>query len=101
MDPIFLLKAGFMGFALSVGVQMLLFFLAGRVLSVTAKNFTRVFILAAVASFIAVYLLLHYKIRVVQIADAQLFLSGCVGGWLAGLLFGGTRLRRFLLSLGR
>jgi hypothetical protein len=90
-----------MGFALSVGVQMLIFFLTGRVYRVADKNFTRVFMLAAIASFIAIYLFLHYKIRVVQVDDAQQFLSGCVGGWLAGLLFGVTRLKRFLLGLGR
>jgi len=80
---------------------MLTFFLAGRVLDVTAKNFNKVFVIAVVAAFVAIYFFLHYKIRIAQIADAQLFLSGCVGGWLAGILFGGTRLKRFLLSLGR
>lgn len=101
MDLIFLLKASFMGFALSIGAQTLVFFLAGRVAAVSSKSFNRVFLVASVASFIGIYLLLHYKIRVVQVADSQLLLCGCVGGWLAGLLFGGTRLKRFLLGLGR
>jgi hypothetical protein len=101
LDFIFLLKAGFMGFSLSVGVQILIFFLMGRFIAVDAKRFNRVFIIAAVASFVAVYFFLRYKILISQIADAQLFLTGCIGGWLAGLLFGGTQLKRFLLGLGK
>lgn len=101
MDIVLYLKAGFMGFALSIGVQMLFFFIAGSLMKVTAKNFYRVFVLAAVAAFAAIYMFLHYKIRVAQVPETQAFVSACVGGWFAGIIFGFTRMKNFLLSLRR
>ena len=99
MDFGLLIKAGFLGFALSLVVLMLVFYIVGSFLRVWQKNFVRVFILAAVVSFVVVDLFLYYKIRVSQIPDAQLFLTGCVGGWLGGIFSGLTHMKRFLISL--
>jgi len=96
MDFSIILKAGFMGFALSLGVLLLVFYIAGIVLKVSEKYFVRVFILACIAAFIAVDAYLYYKIRISLVNQAQFFLVGCIGGWLAGILFGVTNLRRFL-----
>lgn len=99
MDFTLLIKAGFLGFALSLGVLMLVFYIVGSFLRVWQKNFVRVFILAAVVSFVVVDLFLYYKIRVSQIPNPELFLAGCVGGWLGGIFSGLTQMKRFLLSL--
>lgn len=98
-DFLVVVKAGFMGFAVSLASQMLVFYMAGALLNISRKRFVRVFVLAAVVSFVAVYLLLHYKIRVLQTPEALLFLSGCVGGWLGGIFSGLTHVKPFLLSL--
>jgi hypothetical protein len=99
MDFGLLLKAGFSGFALSLGVLILMFYVIGSLVRVGQKNFVRVFILAAVVSFVVVDLFLYYKIRVSQVPNAQLFLTGCVGGWLGGIFSGLTQMKRFLLNL--
>ena len=78
---------------------MLVFYMAGALLTVSAKHFHRVFVLAAAVSFLAVYALLHYKIRVLQTPETLLFLSGCVGGWLGGIFSGLTHVKPFLLGL--
>ncbi|MEW6138217.1 MAG: hypothetical protein AB1733_08295 [Thermodesulfobacteriota bacterium] len=98
MDFSIVLKSGFMGFALAVGILMLVFYLCGVVLTVARRYFVRVFTLAAVASFVGVYAFLHYKIRVSPVPQPELFLVGCIGGWLAGIFFGLVNLRRFLTS---
>jgi heme/copper-type cytochrome/quinol oxidase subunit 4 len=101
MDFSLILKAGFMGFALSMGVLILVFYVVGGFVQVSGKNFVRVFVLAAVASFLAVYLFLHYRLSSYQATEAQIFLAGCVGGWLAGIFSGLTTLKRLLLSMRR
>ncbi len=101
MDLGLLIKAGFLGFALSLGVLMLVFYVVGAFLRVTDKNFVRVFILAAMISFGVVDLFLYYNIRVRQIPNAELFLAGCVGGWLSGIFSGMSHMKRLLLSLRR
>jgi|GEM_PF-510288 len=104
MNMLLILKAGFLGFALSVGAQMLVFFLGGTFLGVAKQRFIKVFALAGIVSFLMVYAFLHYKVGVTQDtvpAEALLFLSGCVGGWLAGVIAGLTNLRRLLLSFLR
>ncbi len=98
MDFMQMLKAGFSGFAVSVGVQLLVFYLVGRLLGVERSRFIRVFILAAVASFLAVDLLLYYKIRIDPVAEPQVFLAGCLGGWTAGIAAGLTQMRGLLLG---
>jgi hypothetical protein len=98
MDFGLLVKAGFLGFALSLGVVMLVFFVVGRLLRISERNFVRVFILAAVVSFAVIDLFLYYKIRIVRVPDAELFLSGCIGGWLGGIFAGLTHLKRLLLG---
>ncbi len=100
MNFFVILKAGFLGFALSVGVEMLVFYLAGTFLRQPARNFIRLFCLAGVASFVAVYVLLHLQIRSLQSVDADtaLFLSGCIGGWFGGIVAGLTNLRGLLLD---
>jgi hypothetical protein len=97
MDIVFFLKAGFMGFALSVGVIMLVFFVTGRVVRLSPRNFIRVFVMAAVASFIVVDVFLYYKITIAQIPNAQAFLPPCIGGWIGGIVSGLTNLKSILL----
>jgi hypothetical protein len=97
MNIALFLKAGFMGFALSLGVLMLVFFLVGRFVHLSQRHFIRTFVLAALASFVVMDVFLYYRIRVVGTPDAQLFLAGCVGGWLSGILSGLTHMKRFLL----
>ncbi len=96
MDFSVILKAGFMGFALSLGVLLLVFYVAGIVLKVSKKYFARLFILACIAAFVAADAYLYYKIRISLVKQPQFFLVGCVGGWLAGIFFGMTNLRQFL-----
>jgi hypothetical protein len=88
MSVLHVVKAAFMGFGLCVGVQILVFFIAGAYLKISRRNFVRVFVPAAVASFAAVDLLLYIKIICVRIPEPMSFLSGTVGGWLAGVFFG-------------
>lgn len=101
MDVTLILKAGFMGFVLSAGVLILVFYVVGGFVTVSRKNFVRVFVLGAVASFLAVYFFLWYRISSYQGPEAQIFLAGCVGGWLAGIFSGLTTMKRLLLSLRR
>ena len=61
---------------------MLVFYVVGSFLRVWQKNFVRVFILAAVVSFVVVDLFLYYKIRVSQIPDARAF-PYWMRGWMA------------------
>jgi heme/copper-type cytochrome/quinol oxidase subunit 4 len=101
MDVTLILKAGFMGFVLSAGVLILVFYVVGGFVTVSSKNFVRVFVLGAVASFLAVYFFLGHRISSYQGPEAQIFLAGCVGGWLAGIFSGLTTMKRLLLSLRR
>ena len=96
MDFSVMLKAGFMGFALSMGSVMLVFYVAGIVLKVSERYFVRVFVLAAIAAFLAVDGYLYYKIKISLVRQPQVFLAGCIGGWLGGILFSVTNMRRFL-----
>jgi hypothetical protein len=101
MDILILLKAGFIGFAMCLGVQMLVFFLIGRYMAVSERNFMRIFILAGVISFLALDFFLYYRITVNQVPNAEIFLAGCVGGWLGGIVSGLTHMKRFILSIAR
>ncbi len=101
MDMLVPVKAGFLGFILSVGVQLLVFYVVGGFKQVTPQNFTRTFILAAVAAFLAVDLFLYYKVYLVRTVQSQIFLVGCVGGWVGGIFFGLTQLKPVLLSVAR
>jgi hypothetical protein len=96
MDYSIIVRSGFMGFVLSVGVLLLVFYVVGVGLRVARKHFARVLLLAGVVSFVTVYLYLHYEIRVIRAAQPELFLVGCIGGWLAGIFFGIFNLSRFL-----
>jgi hypothetical protein len=99
MNVALFLKAGFMGFALAMGVLMLVFYLVGGFVRLSPNNFVRVFVLAGLASFLVMDVFLYYKIRVALTPDAQLFLAGCVGGWLSGILSGLTTLKKFLMTM--
>lgn len=101
MDLMVILKAGFLGFALTIGVLMMVFLVVAKSFGISKARFIRVFVLAAVASFIVIDLFLYYKLRVSEMPDAQMFLAGCVGGWLAGIASGLTQLRPYLLQLMR
>jgi hypothetical protein len=57
-----LLKAGFMGFALCLGVLMLVFYVLGIFMQVSERNFMRLFLVAGLISFVALDLFLYYKI---------------------------------------
>lgn len=98
MDFNLFLKSGFMGFAIGAGTQMLIFFISGLALKIRRDSFKRVFLLAAVASFLIVDGFLYYKIVYQKIDQPQLFLSGCIGGWLGATIFGMTQLKPLLLD---
>ncbi len=101
MDLMLLMKAGFAGFALTVGVIMLTFYVAGWILKISGANYRRVLLLGCLASFLVIDSFLYYKIRISDIEGGQLFLAGCIGGWLGGLAFVATQLKRFLLDFLR
>lgn len=101
MNVILLLKAGFLGFALSMGPLMLVFYVVGGFLRITERTFVRVFMLGGIVSFLMTYVFLHLKIGSYQDADAMLFLAGCVGGWLSGIISGLTHMKRLLVGLRR
>ena len=90
-----------MGYALSLGVQMLVFYVIGMFLRISERNFIRVFIVAGFISFLALDLFLYYKIIVDQGPNPEVLLAGCLGGWLGGIASGLTHIKRFLLSMGR
>lgn len=98
MDLTLILKAGFTGFALSVGSLMLFFYVLGGVLGLSRKHFLRVFIAAGFASFLIVDLYLYYKLALAGAQQPQIYLSGCIGGWFAGIFFGLTNLKGLLLK---
>ncbi len=89
-----------MGFALSLGMQMLCFYMAGFS-GISKENFVSVFIAAGLASFASVYALLMHQIRVSAMPEFPFFLASCVGGWLGGILFGLTYGKELLLRLWR
>ncbi len=96
MDLYEVLKAGFMGFAQSLGILLLVFYVSGTFLGVSQRRFNRVFLVAAVASFVAVDLFLYYKVRVDRSMESPITLAGCIGGWLAGITYGLTQLKSYL-----
>ncbi len=98
MDLFGVIKAGFMGFALAVGVLMLVFFVAGTLLGVTTSRFGRIFLVGGIAAFAAVYGLLRFKIGSAGGPEALEFLVGCVGGWLGGMISGLVQMRQLLLG---
>jgi hypothetical protein len=98
MDINLFLKSGFMGFAIGAGAQMLIFFLSGLILKIRQNNFRRVFLLGAITSFLLVDGFLYYKIVFQQVEQPQLFLSGCIGGWLGATIFGITQLKPILMD---
>lgn len=101
MDIFFLLKAGFAGFSISAGAQMLVFYFAGSVLRISHRHFSQVFLLAGIFSFLLVDLFLYYKIWVSQELNSQFFLVGCIGGWFSGIFFGLTQMNRLLRTFLR
>lgn len=101
MNILLLLKAGFLGFALSLGALMLVFFIVGKFTSISGRNFMRVFLLAGIVSFFIIYVFLHFKLTDYRDMDAMLFLTGCVGGWLSGIISGLTHMKKLLLNLRR
>lgn len=101
MDFAAIFKGGFAGFALSLGMQLLGFYVARFYLKVTKENFTAVFITVAIASFFMVCGFLTYKMRVTDTSEFPLLLAGCVGGWLSAIVFGLTRGKSLLLRFHR
>lgn len=100
MDVMLMIKAGFCGFALSLGVLMLVFYVVGRFSPVSRQRFVRVFVLAAIASFLVMDLFLYYTITKASSPQSQIFLAACIGGWLAGIIAGLTNMKGYLLRLG-
>jgi len=99
MDIFLLLKSSFACFALCTGALMLCFFVFGSLLKVSATQFSRVFLVGALFSFLLTDLFLYYKIVSSRVDNAELFLVGTVGGWLGGIFFGLTQLNPLLKSL--
>ncbi len=96
MDTIYLLKSAFAGFALCVGTLMLTFLIFGRILGVSRKYFVRTFILGGVSSFLVADAFLYYKIVIRHVEDPSIFLLGNVAGWLSGIFFGLTQMKKVL-----
>ncbi|MGC8602840.1 MAG: hypothetical protein ACP5VS_04025 [Desulfomonilaceae bacterium] len=101
MDFSLFAKAGFMGFAACVGAICVVFLIAGNFLKINRTKFNSVYLLAGVASFLTIYLLLNIKIKSPGIEEPEIFLTGVIGGWLAGLIFGVSQFKKFLMSLLR
>ncbi|AFM25115.1 hypothetical protein Desti_2433 [Desulfomonile tiedjei DSM 6799] len=80
---------------------MLVFFIAGKFMSTSGRSFIRVFLLAGIVSFLITYVFLHFKLTDYRDMDAMLFLAGCVGGWLSGIIAGLTHMKKLLLNLHR
>jgi hypothetical protein len=99
MDLGAVIKAGFLSFALAVGCQMLVFYLAGRLIKGSGVRFWRVYVLAAVASFLLLDGLLYYKIVVSPTPGVEALLPGAIGGWFGGAVFGASQLKPHLLRL--
>lgn len=98
MDFSLFLKSGFMGFAIGSGSLMLVFFVAGMALKITQNRFRRVLWIAGFVSFLLVDMFLYYRLVYQQMDMAQLFLAGCIGGWLGSIVFGITQLKPILLD---
>jgi len=80
MDFAVILKGGFAGFALALGMQLLGFYVAGFFLKASKRNFTPVFIATAIASFFMVGGFLQYQMHVSAAPEFPLLLAGCIGG---------------------
>ncbi len=98
-DILFLLKAGFIGFALCLGVQMLVFYSAGKFFRLSQRNFMRFFVIAGLITFFVLDLFLYYKITVEQVPNPEIFLAGSIGGWFGGIISGLTHMKKFLLKM--
>lgn len=101
MDFSLFLKSGFMGFAIGIGALMLVFLVAGMALDVGRNRFRRVYMLGAFVSFLLIDIFLYYRLMYDQpelMAQPQLFLAGCIGGWLGSLIFGATQLKSVLMD---
>lgn len=98
MNTLYLLKSAFAGFALCVGVLMLIFFLLGTVLGLSKRYFIRAFLVAGISSFLLADAFLYYKIVLSQMENPDIFLIGNVAGWLSGIFFGLTRMKNILVG---
>ncbi|MCX5872928.1 MAG: hypothetical protein NTY51_06800 [Deltaproteobacteria bacterium] len=101
MDYNLLIKAGFMGFAASIGAISVIFWLMGFLFKIDKLKFNRIYMLACVVSFGTTYLLLHLKIRSSGIDSPEIFLVGVIGGWLSSVLFGITQFKNILRNFLR
>jgi hypothetical protein len=97
MDMFPIIKAGFMGFVLSVGVLVLVFYFIGGVLGLRQQRFVRVFLLAAIASFIVMDLYLYKKLTLPLDPKGTVMLAAHIGGWLSGIFSGLTHMKPLLL----
>jgi hypothetical protein len=98
MELLTVIKAGFMGFLLAVGAEMVVFMVAGGLGRIKKRAFGRVFLLGGIVAFVIVDAFLYYKMPGTSKAEAQIFLVGCLGGWVAGIFFGLTQLKPVLIK---
>ena len=98
MDMTSILKGAFTGFILCITILLPVFYLAGNFLGVSRARFRRVFLMAAVLSFISVYAVFRYKVHDLAMSRADAFVGAYAGGWLAGLVFGVTQLKSTLIK---
>ncbi len=101
MDFNLALRGGFMGFAICFGALILVFFVSGVYIGSRTRHFVRVFTFGGVVSFVLVYLFLYLKINVQKEHLDTLFLTGTIGGWLAGIMAGLLQLKPVLLRMLR
>ena len=99
MDFIMILKGGFIGFVLSLGMQLLCFYMARFFSGISKEHFVAVFIAAGLASATSVCAFLLPEIRASATPEFTFLLLGCVGGWLLGILLGLTYAKPLLIRL--
>ncbi|MGO9117870.1 MAG: hypothetical protein ACLQPD_09700 [Desulfomonilaceae bacterium] len=99
MDFVVILKGVIEGFALSLGMQLLAFYMARFFSGIPKENFGAVFIAAGVASFFMVCGSLLHEFHTSATPGLPLFLHGCVAGWLGGILLGLTYAKPLLIRL--
>jgi hypothetical protein len=101
MDFVSILKGVIDSFAFSLGMQMLAFYMARFFSGISKERFGIVFVAAGVASLAMVCGSLLHAFRTLATPEVHLFLPGCVGGWLGGILLSLTYAKPLLIRLWR
>lgn len=101
MNWLLIVKAGFIGFSISVGVMMLVFYVAGFLMKVTQRHFLTLFAIGVVSSLVALYGVVQLRAPNYEGLDLSLFSAGSLGGWIGGIMSSLTSLRRILINMNQ